>query len=93
MSTVQEEGFATSSTKVNLSSPSTCSYTRPARPRQSGASSSTAAGGWEEGGVWVGLCDETQNLMATITLSFSSPQKDRIDCCEFNEKDRIDCYV
>ena len=31
--------------------------------------------------------------MATITLSFSSPQKDRIDCCEFNEKDRIDCYV
>lgn len=38
---VQEVGLATSSTNVNLSSPSTCSYTRPAWPRQSGLSSST----------------------------------------------------
>jgi hypothetical protein len=38
------------------------------------------ADGWEEGGVWVWLCDEAQNLMATIALSFSSPEKDRFFC-------------
>lgn len=41
MRMVQEVGFFTSSTKVYFSSPSTCSYTLPAYPRDSGTSSST----------------------------------------------------
>jgi hypothetical protein len=46
MSTVHEVGLVTPSTKVNFSSPSTCSYTCSALPRSLGCSPSSELTAW-----------------------------------------------